>query len=448
MEEKVQKPIVEVSLERELDLVVAYKKAMKLAEISGLNFTDQTKFATAISEISRNALMHASGGMASFYITQESNQYFIEAVVSDTGPGIKDVAALLEKLSKQTEGQRTGIINCQRLSDKFEIDSSEQNGTCVRIARRLPANHPPINRMILTGWRKHFSQLMPASPYDELKDQNHLLLKTLEELKKSQAQAHGQLDQIQLLNHELEQKNEKLLKLSKDYEQQNELLKKRNEELDEFAHIVSHDLKGPVHNLKTLVDLLERGRENLATVVPLFRGQFRKMENLIDNILTYSRAGHEDMEKKEVDLNKLLNDLIEGLSRPKNFHIEIESDFPVIFTEEIFIFQVFSNLLHNSIKYNDKEEGQVKLGYETSEQGEIIYYVEDNGLGIPLQKREKVFKIFAVLHKIQGVDSTGIGLSIVKKIVQEKGGQIWIEDPRNWQAGCRFCFTWPAKVIL
>ena len=282
MEEKVQKPIIEVSLERELDLVVAYKKAMQLAEISGLNFTEQTKFATAVSEICRNALVHGGGGMSSFYISQDGPLFFIEAVVSDAGPGIKNLSPLLEKLNPLQDGQRSGIFNCRRLSDKFEINSSENSGTCVRIAKRLHANHPPINHMILAGWRKHFSQLIPASPYDELKHQNHLLLKTLEELKQSRFQAQEQLDQIQLLNSELEQKNETLLRFSDDYARQNDLLKKRNEELDEFAHIVSHDLKGPIRNLKGLVQLMEIDRaKSPQEMISLFKGQLRKMESLI-----------------------------------------------------------------------------------------------------------------------------------------------------------------------
>lgn len=449
MEKSPQKPIIEVTLDRELDLVIAYKGAMQLAEIVGLNFTEQTKFATAISEICRNALQHAGGGVVSFYINLDSGNYYVEAMISDTGPGIKDLSALLEKLSSLPEGGRTGIFNCKKLSDKFEMDSSEGSGTCVRISKRLPVNHPPINHMILAGWRKHFSQLAPASPYDELKRQNQLLLKTLEELKHSKDQAHEQLEEIQSLNRDLEQKNEKLERLSKEYANQNELLKKRNEELDEFAHIVSHDLKGPIRNIKGLAQLMEMGRskgpEQMAAIL---KGQVQKMERLIESILSYSRTGYEEMNKQEVNLNKLLEDLVEGLSRPENFQIEIEADFPLLFTEEIFVFQVFSNLLLNAIKYNDKAEGKIKVGFEPKGKGEYLFYVEDNGPGIPVEKREQVFKIFTVLHKVEGVDSTGVGLAIVKKIIQEKGGRIWIEDPKHWQQGSRFCFSWPVEIVL
>ncbi|MBW3544573.1 MAG: ATP-binding protein [Bacteroidetes bacterium] len=448
MEEKLQKPIVEVSLDRELDLVVAYKKAMQLAEISGLNFTEQTKFATAVSEICRNALAHAGGGNVSFYISQEGNSYFIEATVVDEGPGIKNLNAVLDRISAQTDGQRTGIFNCKRLSDRFEMESSEGSGTSVRIGRRLSANHPPINHMILAGWRKHFSQMAPTSPYDELKRQNHLLLKTLEELRISKNQTQEQLEEIQILNKELEINYGHIKQLSADHERQNELLKKRNEELDEFAHIISHDMKGPIRNMKGLVKLLESGKAR-EDIYDIIRNQLHKMEELVENVLTYSRAGHERLDKTEVNLNKMLHELVSSLSKPEHFSIEIEPDFPVLYTEEVFIFQIFSNLLINAINYNDKEKGHIVIGYEPSERnGEFYYYVEDNGLGIPADKREKVFKIFTVLHQMEGVDSTGIGLAIVKKIVQEKRGQIWIEDPKLGAAGTRFCFTWPAEIVL
>lgn len=446
--EKVQKPIIEVLLDTELDLVIAYKKAMQLAEISGLNFTDQTKFATAVSEISRNALVHVGKGEIRFYITKEGAGFFIEAVVNDNGPGIKDLGALLKKLETQPGGQRTGIVNCKRLSDKFEMDSTEEGGTCVRVGRRLPSNHPPINHMILSGWRKHFSQLAPISPYDELKRQNNLLLKTLEELRVKRSQAQEQLEEIQALNLELENNYDKIKQLSRDYARQNELLVKRNEELDEFAHIVSHDLKSPIHNMRGMLKLLELGRVNdQEKVFSVFKEQLQKMDTLITSILSYSRAGHEKVERSEVDLGKLLNELEKDLVRPVNFSIEIENNFPSLFTERIFLYQVFSNLLSNAIKYNNKQEGKIKVGYEQTRTGDFYFFVEDNGPGVPTRKREKVFKMFAVLEKTKKEDSTGIGLAIVKKIINEKGGDIWITDAVSWESGSRFCFTWPEEVI-
>ena len=444
--EKVQKPIIEVSLEREIDLVIAYKKAMQLAEIAGLNFTEQTKFTTAVSEISRNALVHGGRGNISFNIIQDELSFYIQAIVSDTGPGIKNLELLLRNLNDQKDRQQTGIINCKRLSDKFDINSSEGKGTCVKIATRLPANHPPINRLILSGWRKHFSQLAPISPYEELKRTNHLLLKALEDLKLQESRTKEQLAQIQSLNNELELNYVKIKELSNDYAFQNDLLSKRNKELDDFAHILTHDLKAPVQNLKSLVQLIELGRmDDQEKMVSIFNGQLEKMERLIQSILSYSRAGHEKADKTKVNLTTLLREIFQNLIKPDHFVIETEQDLPVLYTEEMLIYQVFSNLMSNAVKYNDKQEGRIKAGLDQNEEGEIFYFIEDNGPGIPVNKREAVFNLFTILHKSKEVDSTGIGLAIVKKIIGERGGKIWVEDSLQWETGSRFCFTWPAK---
>lgn len=446
--EKVHKPIIEVSLERELDLVMAYKKAMQLAEISGLTFTDQTKFATAVSEISRNALVHAGNGEAAFYIIKEDASFFIQAIITDQGPGIKNLGALLQKLNTQTSRQQTGIVNCQQLSDKFAIDSAEGKGTCVKIARRLPASHPPINRLILSGWRKHFSHIAPISPYDEIKRQNQLLLKTLEDLRHKELQTREQIEEIQSLNNELEHNYEKIKQLSNGLGQQNELLLKKNDELDQFAHILSHDLKSPVQNMQGLVQLIELGQiKDPEKMLSIFKGQLEKMERLIQSVLLYSRAGHEKVDKTRVKLEALLTEMIQNLLKPSNFLIEIKPDLPVLLTEEIFIYQVFNNLISNAVKYNDKVEGRLIVGTEYSEDGELFYFVEDNGPGIPLNKRTKAFNMFTKLHMKKEVDSSGIGLAIVKKIVNEKGGKIWIEDAYQWNTGVRFCFTWPGEIL-
>lgn len=443
-----QEPIIEVSLDTEFDLVTAYKKAMQLSEVAGLNFTNQTKFATAVSEISRNALGHVGKGDIRFYISREGEHFFVEAVINDPGPGIKDLESLLKRLDTQQNLQQLGIINCKKLSDKFEMLSSETEGTCVRINRRLPAKHPPINELVLSGWREYFSRLAPVSPYDELKCQNRLIIKTLEELKVKKSQVQEQLKEIQLLNLELEQNYEKIKQLSGDYARQNELLIKRNEELDEFAHIVSHDLKSPINNLKCLVQLMEAGHmESQEEVVSIFNNQLQKMDALIQNVLAYSRAGHEKVAKTRVNVSEFLAELIATLPRPQNFVIEVEDKLPLYYTEEVFLYQVFSNLLSNAVKYNDKTEGKIRIGVGEAKAGEPFFFVEDNGPGVPSESREVVFKMFSVLQHIKREDSTGLGLAIVKKIVNEKGGRIWIEDPHHWIGGTRFCFTWPAEVV-
>jgi signal transduction histidine kinase len=447
-DEKEQNPIIEVTLENELDVVLSYKKARQLAEIAGLSFAGQTKFSTAVSEVCRNALVHARKGMVRFYVTNDGTGYFVEALVSDQGPGIKDLEALYDKFSTDYKGRKTGLMNCRILSEVFEIHNPKEGGTTVRVGKRLPDNHPPINRLILSGWRKHFKDSSSFSPYDEIKKQNKHLLQALDDLKEQKEQTQNQLEKIKVLNDELECNYKKIKSLSEEVEKQNRLLKKRNEELDDFSYVVSHDLKAPVANLQSLLNMLEEGVEiEQEEIKQLLGGQVHKIDLLIKSILNYSRTGHEKVEKKEVDLNLLIAGIVSDLGKPENFEIEIQDNFPIIITEEIFIVQVFDNLLTNSVKYNDKPAGQVKIGYSEVEENRL-YYVEDNGPGIPSGKRDYVFKMFTVLQKIKGVDSTGVGLAIIKKIINARGGEICVQDAEFFDTGSRFCFTWPAEEVM
>jgi len=446
--EKLQKAIIEISLERELDLVIAYKKAMQLAEISGLTFTDQTKFATAVSEVSRNALAYAHSGEVILYISKEATSFLLEAVITDQGPGIDNLVTLKQRINTQSNTKPTGLQNCKRLAHKLNIASEKGKGTTVKISMYLPANHPPINNLILSGWRTYFSEAAPISPYDEIKRQNHLLLRTLEDLKVKESQTKEQLKEIQCLNNELENNYIKIKELSKQKAAQNELLIKRNKELDEFAHIVSHDMKAPVQNLKSLAELIQSGKMiDQDKILTIFSRQVNKMENLIDSILAYSMAGHENVAKTNVDLKELIGEVAQSISKPENYNIQLHEEFPPLFTEEVFIYQVFHNLISNAIKYNDKEEGKVRVGFSQNGNGTSYYFVEDNGPGIPKDKRELVFNMFTILHKVKNVDSTGIGLAIVKKMILERGGDIWIEDSRAYESGARFCFTWPDDLL-
>ncbi len=443
---KKEKAIIEIILENELDLVLAFKKGRQLAETAGLGLADQTKFSTAVSEICRNALVHAGKGKVQFNITNDGSCFFIEALVSDQGSGIHDLDSLLDKVNSDNGHPKSGLMNCRVLSDVFEIECPEEGGTCVKVGRRLPDNHPPINRLILSGWRKHFSESSSVSPYDELKKQNQYLLQALDELKVKEKQAQGQLEEIKHLNHTLKTNFEKIKNLSHEVEIQNQLLKKRNEELDSFAFVVSHDLKAPVSNLEGLLNILEEGayieREK---ILALGKRQIQKINAFITGLLDYSRMGYEKVEKEKVDLNSLIADIVRDMRRPDNFVIQIKEILPVLITEVMIITQVFNNLLSNSIKYNDKQEGKALIGHGIAD-GYNLFYVEDNGPGIPSSKREEVFKMFTVLQRLDGVDSTGLGLSIIKKIINERGGKIWVEDAQLFSTGSRFCFTWPAQV--
>jgi signal transduction histidine kinase len=256
-----------------------------------------------------------------------------------------------------------------------------------------------------------------------------------------------QLDEtIQILQNEIH----KWKSLEEKHKQSLATLEKANKELDQFAYVVSHDLKAPLRAIASLADWIEEDTkdkisEDSRSNLSMLKGRVLRMEALIHGILSYAKAGKIKCESKVIDLNYLLNEIIDSLNPPSFFQIQIQENLPSIETEQTKLFQVFSNLISNAIKYNDKVVGNVKVSFYEKE-GICQFSVEDNGPGIEKEYHSRVFMIFQTLSARDEFESTGIGLSIVKKIVEEQGGKIWIESEKN--KFTRFNFSWPSKVII
>ncbi|MFV5697943.1 PAS domain S-box protein [Flavobacterium sp. ZT3R17] len=221
-------------------------------------------------------------------------------------------------------------------------------------------------------------------------------------------------------------------------------LEKKNKELDQYAYIVSHDLKAPLRAINNLsewiVEDMPEMPEEVNTNFELLRGRIQRMENLINGVLEYSRIGRTKIEKETTDLKKMLNQIIDSVVPNEGFKIVIDDMLPTIETEKILIQQVFSNLVSNSVKYNDKPIGKIECLYELLP-GFHQFTVKDNGPGIAEEYHKKVFEVFQTIEARDKKESTGIGLSIVKKIIEEKGGAIYIESKND--NGTSFIFTVP-----
>ena len=218
-------------------------------------------------------------------------------------------------------------------------------------------------------------------------------------------------------------------------------LEQKNKDLNEYAHIVSHDLKSPLRSIDALVSWIKMDNADMFDDVTLqnfnlISKTLETMEKIISDVLEYSSAGANTSKQEIVNLNKTLNNLKKVLFIPENISLNVLTKLPVIVGDDIKFQQLFQNLIGNAIKFSDKEKGIVEI--DCVEKSTYYQFsIKDNGMGIEKKYHDKIFKAFHSLNKSE--DSSGIGLSIVRKIIDLYKGKIWLESEPN--VGTTFYFT-------
>ncbi|MBC8412936.1 MAG: PAS domain S-box protein [Nitrospira sp.] len=220
-------------------------------------------------------------------------------------------------------------------------------------------------------------------------------------------------------------------------------LEKSNDELNDFAYIIAHDLKEPLRAINSLTNWIvtdledhisAEGKEN----INLLTSRVKRMNDLVEGILQYSRAGKITGTITETDIKTLVAEVTDLLSPPKNMQISITGNLPVIQCEHSSIMQIFQNLIGNALKYMDKTTGLIQVSAK-DEDTHWEFCISDNGPGIKEEDQTRVFQMFRVLQPRDKVEATGVGLAIVKKIVKMYDGNVWVEsEPGN---GSSFYFT-------
>jgi two-component system sensor histidine kinase/response regulator len=222
-------------------------------------------------------------------------------------------------------------------------------------------------------------------------------------------------------------------------------LEKVNKQLEKFVYIVSHDLKSPLASIITILSTLKRNKsiendEDLHWKFDMVTQASSHLAEMIDSILAYSRQSLQQQTIEEVDTGELVHQICFLLFPPKNIRITISENMPVFKTRKLKLQQVFQNLISNAIKYNDKAEGLIAI--DAVEKEEFYQFsVKDNGPGIEKEDEKRIFNLFATTdNKSNSDSSTGVGLNILKVLVEEQGGSIWVESEPG--VGSTFFFEW------
>lgn len=228
-------------------------------------------------------------------------------------------------------------------------------------------------------------------------------------------------------------------------------LAKSNKDLEEFAYVAAHDLKTPLRAIHSLSEWIE---EDLGDALQgeakedmgLLRARVERMEQLLDSLLQYSRAGRTPHEVGTLDAEQVVVEAWDLLGYDEEFQLQVEGPLPTFVTPKAPLEQILRNLLANAVKHHDREAGVVRVSCEGPEAGRYRFHVSDDGPGIPAKFQERIFGMFKTLKSRDRVEGSGMGLALIKRLVSRYGGEVSVTSPLEGERGTRFSFDWPAEA--
>jgi signal transduction histidine kinase len=417
----------------ETDLVQARQRTRQIAQLLGLTTIDETRLATAVSEIARNSFAYAGGCRVEFLVDESTKPQLMLVRIGDSGPGITNLDTILEGRYTSKTGLGLGITGARRLVDHFEIQSEAGQGTTVTLGKKLPLDARTFDRAESARVAGELAKRGPLTPVEEVQQQNRELLAALDELNRKQ-------QELTRLNSELEQVNASLDDKAHRLEESERMLRARNEELKAFAYTVSHDLKAPLRGIAGYAQELDRRhREGLSERALFCLKQIltatRNLDNLIEDLLHYSRLDSETPSLTDVDVRQLIESILadrKPVLLERGVEVEVSVSLPRVRAWERGLRQVLTNLIDNAIKYTrDASPARISIaGFEVDSGFRIE--VKDNGIGFDMKYHDRIFGLFNRLVRAEEFDGTGAGLAIVKKVLEKQGGRVWAEsEPGN-----------------
>jgi signal transduction histidine kinase/CheY-like chemotaxis protein len=424
--------------------VAVRQRARQLAGMLGFDRQDQTRIATALSEIARNAFEYARGGKVEFHIEGKTAPQLFLIRVIDSGPGIPHLSAILDGTYRSTSGMGLGITGAQRLMDLCDIQSAVNQGTTVTLKKLLPAKAPLVTTKTVDHLARELSQHQVSSgPLGEIQQQNQELVRTLGELKERQ-------DELIRINRELADTNRGVIALYAELDEKADHLRRADEMKSRFLSNMSHEFRTPLSSILALSKLLlDRIDGDLSSEqdkqVQFIRKSADGLMELVNDLLDLAKieAGKIEVHPVDFSVDNLFSAL-RGMLRPLlvsdavRLVIEDASHLPSLYTDEGKVSQILRNFISNSLKFT--ERGEVRLTAALSPDGQHVHFqVSDTGIGIAPEDQARIFEDFSqVNHPIQRrVKGTGLGLPLCRKLATLLGGEITLQS----QAGLGSTFT-------
>jgi signal transduction histidine kinase len=442
--------ILSMRLQQEHDLVSVRQRARETAALLGFEAQDQTRVATAVSEIARNAVRYAAGGRAEFAIEGQASPQIFSVTVSDSGPGIKNLTAVLQGRYKSETGMGFGLQGARKLMDRFHVETAPGKGTIVTLGKMLPKRAAILDEVAIGRIAGVLAQTEQESAYDELQRQNRELLRALDELRIRQ-------EELAAVNRELEDTNRGVVALYAELDEKAEHLRKADRLKSTFLSHMSHEFRTPLNSVIALSQILLNRMDGPLTEeqekqVGYIHRAAQELTDLVNDLLDLAKveAGKIELHPSHWRLDSVLGTL-RGMMRPlvANSPVQIVFDeareVPELFQDESKVAQILRNFVSNAIKFTERGEIRISTWFEEPS-GMVCISVADTGIGIAPEDQVRIFDQYVQVNRAQHrkMRGTGLGLSLSKKLAELLGGGITLESELG--RGSTFTLRIPPKV--
>jgi signal transduction histidine kinase/DNA-binding response OmpR family regulator len=419
--------LLTLALHHDQDVVTARHRAAELGQLLGFDTSEQTRVATAVSEIVRNAFRYATGGNVTFGVDSESKPQRLIVQVTDQGPGIPRLEDVLAGRYQSPTGMGMGIVGARRLMDQFSIDSSPR-GTTVTLQKFLSPRHEVVTAERARQIADAIARKRPVGLMEEIQEQNQALLRALDDLQRKQQElAH--------LNRELEDTNRGVVALYAELDEKADHLRRADELKSRFLSNMTHECRTPVNSILGLSSLLlddrqRAGREPEPEVIYI-RKAAEQLSELVNDLLDLAKveAGKTVVRAAEFQVENLFGAL-RGMLRPLLMNQSVSlvfedvAELPPVYSDEGKVSQILRNLLSNALKFTERGEVRVTAAVEDADW--MVFAVSDTGIGIAPEHEALIFEEFTQLeHRLQTqVRGTGLGLPLSRRLAELLGGTL------------------------